>query len=557
VLAILALATIVPTAVVGGLAIRRARRDVETEVVRGSLGLIRSLGSAIDAVLQDGRRTLTLAAASWADEPAAAERLTRRLIREVPLLARLAFLSADGSFVAGDPEIAGRPFDRRDSYGGTLGDVWRNAEGKPAALLVVQARGRTGQLHGFAIAELDLGFLDEMLAQARLGSGARLHVVDASGEPLTGSSALPPEAVLAALAEAEEGSLETAGDLVVYRNLASLQTVRGVSWAVLLVQPTRDAFALARVMTRDTLIAGGLVLALALGLGLLFASALTRPLMRLAERVGRIGKGPPPPADEALSRAPGEIGVLARRFDEMALRVEERERLQVALARGAKLATVGALAAGVAHEINNPLTTILGYTSLLVEDAGDGPVKAKLELVTAEARRVQGIVRTLLDHARTEAGPLERRRVPLAELAKKVEALVGPSARQRRVTIAVSAEPAEAAGDPGRLEQVVVNLAQNAIQAMEGGGTLTLAARGAGDEAILSVRDTGPGIAAEHLGAIFEPFFTTKGPGVGTGLGLAIARQIVQDHGGRIEVESTPGLGSEFRVVLSAWREVP
>jgi signal transduction histidine kinase len=215
------------------------------------------------------------------------------------------------------------------------------------------------------------------------------------------------------------------------------------------------------------------------------------------------------------------------------------------------------LAAGVAHEINNPLTTILGYTSLLVEDAGDGPVKAKLELVTAEARRVQGIVRTLLDHARTEAGPLERRRVPLAELAKKVEALVGPSARQRRVTIAVSAEPAEAAGDPGRLEQVVVNLAQNAIQAMEGGGTLTLAARGAGDEAILSVRDTGPGIAAEHLGAIFEPFFTTKGPGVGTGLGLAIARQIVQDHGGRIEVESTPGLGSEFRVVLSAWREVP
>jgi two-component system NtrC family sensor kinase len=553
VMAVIAVATVAPTILVGALAVRRARRDVQREVVRGNLALVRALGAGLDGTLQDARETLRLAGSSWADSQNDSERLVRRVKRELPVVRRAAVLDPDGRLVAGDA-LDVHALERANTYGGWVSDVYREA-GTPLALLVVQARGRTGELFGFFAAELDLRFVREALGEARLGPGARLWVVDASGVPVGWSApeAAPPRvATQEALAAAEEGDVEQDGVLAVYRNLASYQTVRGVSWAIVLEQPTSEAYALAAATTRDTALAGAAVLAVALLLGWILATRLTRPLTQLAARAAAIGEGSPPqklPVD-----APGEIGLLAQKVEEMARRVEERQRLEAALARGEKLATVGALAAGVAHEINNPLTTILGYAVLLLEDKPAGRERDALELVAEEARRVQGIVRTLLDHARLDAGEPVREPVDVNAVIERTAALVAPAAKARGVRVvtelAVAAGLPRPPGDPRRLEQVLVNLAQNATQAMEKGGVLTIRSRPDGARVAIEVCDTGPGIPAEQLGSIFEPFFTTKGPGVGTGLGLAIARQIVQDHGGSIAVESEVGRGSTFKVVI-------
>jgi two-component system NtrC family sensor kinase len=230
----------------------------------------------------------------------------------------------------------------------------------------------------------------------------------------------------------------------------------------------------------------------------------------------------------------------------MARRVAERERL-------ARLASVGALAAGVAHEINNPLTTILGYASLLLEDRPPGdPDRPRLELVADEARRVQQIVRSLLDHARAEPGPPRREPLDANQLVDRTIALIRPTtdACGVAVTTELAAGLPRPDGDPRRLEQVLVNLAQNGAHAMARGGTLTLRTRASGAGFAVEVSDTGPGIPAGDLEKIFEPFYTTKGPGVGTGLGLAIARQLVEESGGRIEVASEPGHGATFRVMI-------
>jgi len=241
--------------------------------------------------------------------------------------------------------------------------------------------------------------------------------------------------------------------------------------------------------------------------------------------------------------------------------LSESARLQQQLLRSEKLSSVGVLAAGVAHEINNPLTTILGYAKLLLEGVdADSPDRAALELVAEEAQRVQMIVRNLLDFSRQESG--EKRPQPLADLIRHTLALVGPDLRKRRVKVVeeLSADLPLVLVDGRRLEQVFVNLLTNAGHAMTDGGTLTLRSGTLDDVAPAQVyvefSDDGPGIRGKNIDRIFDPFFTTKAPGAGTGLGLSVSHGIVSDHGGKIEVESTQGSGATFRVILPSFEEV-
>src|SRR6185503_6881913 len=156
---------------------------------------------------------------------------------------------------------------------------------------------------------------------------------------------------------------------------------------------------LARTTTRDTLVIGAVALALALALGAFFATRLTRPLAALARRADAIAAGQI--VDAPPVRGPGEIGVLAQSVDEMAKRIAERAELSAALARGDRLASVGVMSAQVAHEINNPLTTVLGYAKLLLEDKPEGhPDRTALELIADEAERMKKIIGGLLEYAR-------------------------------------------------------------------------------------------------------------------------------------------------------------
>ncbi len=285
VLVVLALAALVPTLVVGVLAVVRAREDVQREVARGSLAHIRALGAALDGTLQDARRTVELAAASWADAPDDAREtqlLLRRLRRDVPIVHALSILDADGKLIFGDP-LPPNIDVGTNSFGGYIGDAtfvedsappFGAAAGaeqahavahRPVVWLVVQARGRTGELMGSFVASLDLGFVRDVIAAARLGPGARVIVVDGAGVPVASSDAatLPATslagsdpAVDRALASSVEGTLTANGWVSAYRNLSTYQSTRGVRWAILHEQPEREAYALADQTRRDTAIVG-------------------------------------------------------------------------------------------------------------------------------------------------------------------------------------------------------------------------------------------------------------------------------------------------------------
>jgi signal transduction histidine kinase len=571
VLLVLSLAAIVPTIVVGWLAISRARHDVEDEVQRGALAHIRALGAALDGTLQDARRTVELAASQWADaagDVRGTQLLVRRLRRDVPIVESLSILDPEGALVFGDPIPRGVDIGSH-SFGGYIGDAVFE-HGKPVIHMVVQARGRTGELMGVFVATLDLDFVHDVIAAARLGPGAHVVVVDGRGLPVATSDSMMPQTsrvdaavVERALSSTVEGTLSQGGWVSSYRNLSSYQSLRGVRWAIIHQQPEAEAYALARRTTRDTLVIGAAALAIALLLGAYFATRLTRPLADLARRADQIASGMIP--DDPPVKGPGEIGTLAMSVDEMAKRIAERAELASALARGDRLASVGVMSAQVAHEINNPLTTVLGYAKLLIEDKPEGhPDRNALELIADEAERMKKIIGTLLEYARAPRpsepaiGVGGAAGTTRAEpVLRHVAALVVPQLKKVRAVLTTDTAPelrdTLLSIEPSALQQVLVNLVQNSAQAFTDGGTITMTAKPmpGGIATLITVTDDGPGIPVEARTKVFDPFYTTKAPGTGTGLGLAVCKHLVATAGGSIELLDGPnGRGVEFRVVI-------
>jgi signal transduction histidine kinase len=229
----------------------------------------------------------------------------------------------------------------------------------------------------------------------------------------------------------------------------------------------------------------------------------------------------------------------------------EQAQLQQQLIHADRLATIGQLAAGVAHELNEPLNNVLGFAQLAQKCPGL-PDQASHDLVkiVATALHAREVIRKLLLFSRQM--PSHRSSVDLNKVV--TEGLSLFEARCASSGINLQALPAadlpEIIGDAAQLRQVLVNLVVNAVQAMPEGGRLTVATRTSGDRVVLSVRDTGMGMTDETRRQIFVPFFTTKDVGEGTGLGLPVVHGIVSAHGGRIRVESEVGRGSLFEVEL-------
>ncbi len=255
-------------------------------------------------------------------------------------------------------------------------------------------------------------------------------------------------------------------------------------------------------------------------------------------------------------RPAGEMGLLCRAVDGMANSLAEREeQLKRAtsqqLGRSEKLASVGRLAAGVAHEINNPLTGVLSFACLMRDKENmDEQDRQDLDLIIHETTRAAQIVRGLLDFARERQvvkAPLD-----LNELVRQTVRLLGNQKALQGIVIVDDLADALPAveGDAHQIEQVMVNLAMNACEAMPNGGTLLINSLAAEGKVLVKFTDTGCGIKEEHLDQIFEPFFSTKPVGKGTGLGLSVSYGIVEGHGGTLEVESKEGKGSTFTVVL-------
>jgi hypothetical protein len=229
---------------------------------------------------------------------------------------------------------------------------------------------------------------------------------------------------------------------------------------------------------------------------------------------------------------------------------EHQREIAARLEHTDRLASLGRIAAGLAHEIKNPIAGLQGALEILRDETDDAGKRELFVQMLAETGRVNDTVQSLLQYART-ARPRPVR-IDLEELFGQIASLLGPGFTKRGVTLECSTAPELEAVwlDPVQIRQVLVNLLTNSAEAMEGHGTIRLRATTlpSGDGVLLAVDDEGPGIDADVGDRIFEPFFTTKY--AGTGLGLAVARSLVEAHGGRIEVRSEIGRGTTFLIVL-------
>jgi signal transduction histidine kinase len=285
---------------------------------------------------------------------------------------------------------------------------------------------------------------------------------------------------------------------------------------------------------------------------------LSGPMAELQEKIQQVRDGDLEVTVSFANRT-DDIGQLGRNFNQMVTQLRESrqeiERLHnTQMTRAEHLATLGELAAGLAHEIRNPLAGIAGVIDIIGRDLPEkSPARDVLKEVKQEVMRVNRIVSDLLETARPK--PPEYRAADLNATAEHAVIF----ARQQTLSKPVKLElhkadkPMTVEHDPNQIQQVLLNLMLNAIQAMEGTGDtgtgqVDVDVNQRDGLAVVSVRDTGKGIKPEHLPNIFRPFYTTKGSG--TGLGLSLARRIVEDHGGKITVESELGVGSTFEVSL-------
>jgi two-component system NtrC family sensor kinase len=324
-----------------------------------------------------------------------------------------------------------------------------------------------------------------------------------------------------------------------------------------------DAYAEIRrrtVVLFSSLIAAGMVFGFVMTW--LFARWLVRPIRELAGGMSRVAEGDF--GYKVRIESADELGRLARAFNRMVAAVKDRdhklrEMTEDRLSAVEKQVSVGRLAAGVAHEINNPLTAILSLSSLMLKKAGpDDPQREDLEIIVAETTRCREIVKGLLDFARER--PMAKRIVDMREVIRDTLRLTHKYEPMQRVEVKVveAPHPLYVNGDPKLLQQVFTNLLTNAAEACEKGGVLRVSADedSSGGFVVLQVQDNGKGIPQEHLARIFEPFFTTKGARKGTGLGLSVSLGIVQKHEGTIDVQSKEGEGTTVTVTLPRWEWV-
>jgi len=247
----------------------------------------------------------------------------------------------------------------------------------------------------------------------------------------------------------------------------------------------------------------------------------------------------------------GEQATTRRQLSELTTANERLTRAQTELVSAARLATVGELAAGVAHEIGNPLAGILGYLSLAkTYGAQSAQLRECLDSIDSEVHRIDHIVKGLLDLGRPPQGAPGP--VDVAGLVETCVRLVSAGPDFRQVKVQLFLEPGVIArGESGPLSQVLINLLLNAAQAIQGTGSVVVRSRRAGEQVLVQVEDSGKGIPPGALPRLFEPFFTTKGT-KGSGLGLAVSRHLVWSMGGQLTADNLEAGGAQFTVGLPA-----
>jgi two-component system NtrC family sensor kinase len=300
---------------------------------------------------------------------------------------------------------------------------------------------------------------------------------------------------------------------------------------------------------------GAFFIIIAMGSLIFMLRSFSRPVEELTAAARRIAEGD---LSEGftLDRS-DEIGVLSRTLDEMKTKLKSSYDL---LLHSEKMSLMGKVVAGIAHELNNPLTIMIGNIQLMMTRELNEKNVQSLTRIKDGADRASKIVKNLLTFARQEKP--ERKPVDVNVILNKVLEFRQYELKVSNIEVGMELEPElpETTADPHQLQQVFLNLIVNAEQAMidaHGKGLLRLSTRSEAGKILIFISDDGPGIPREHLPRIFDPFFTTKPVGKGTGLGLSICQGIIGEHGGRIDVESTTGRGTTFIIELPVQRWAP
>jgi signal transduction histidine kinase len=457
-----------------------------------------------------------------------------------------------------------------------IGQPYRGPRsGVPRIAVAVRVEGPPRRV---LAAELSLRDLTARLEEITSGGDA-VFLVDArgtivapgaAGAGLTGDERELAERGLASLQPSVRSVVRGDGA----RWLAAFAPVGTVGWGVVLARPERVALHAVERARAYTMFWAGVALALAVGMAYLLARDLTVPIRMLSDAAHALRTGGPHVPMPALRR--DEIGEFALAFDHMARevtqrdeeirawnaelerRVEERtaalKAAQDQVLRARRLAAVGSLAAGISHEINNPLTAVIGLVSLVRKNLGGGSrdgdlLGSALEQATRVARVVEHL-REISERQQECAGV----RFALAVPVRSALEAHAPEFGRRHISIESRFEPGvpDIQGDPVQMQQLVDHLVANALEATPEGGSVRVQVSAVDGQAVrLSVTDTGTGIPAAVRERIFDPFFTSKTRG-SLGLGLTLSNTIVDAHNGKLLVESSEGRGSTFTVLLPA-----
>jgi signal transduction histidine kinase len=262
-----------------------------------------------------------------------------------------------------------------------------------------------------------------------------------------------------------------------------------------------------------------------------------------------------------LACCPNQLTALGESFNNLMFLLEEEaatvDRMRAQLVERQKMVAIGQIGAGVAHEVRNPLSSISSVVQMLKRRGATGDVASELDVIESHIERIASTVRQLIGMARPTVEGWER--VDLGDTLTEAVRLVRFDPRASNVSIQYS-PPRKLPSTyalPGQVQQLFINLLLNAFDAMPDGGTLGIRAQRRVRKIVVSIEDTGGGIAPEVGRRVFEPFFTTKEPGQGAGLGLAVCYNVVEKHGGRIEFDSRPGGGTIFTVEFPILAEAP
>lgn len=307
----------------------------------------------------------------------------------------------------------------------------------------------------------------------------------------------------------------------------------------------------------------GLINYLGISLSLMFILTLinyfivrtiTKPLKRLTAMADQVGKGDLSQRIEVKSK--DELGIMAFSFNEMVASLKrQQEELALTiqqLIHQEKFASLGEMAAGIVHEIGNPLSTIVTYSKICLGEEKSEDIKSMLEAMQKSALRIDKLAKGLLMYSRPTVE--EREVIDINKVIEDSINVVGYQFREERDyrIIKKLAPDLPLQGNKGELQQVFINLFLNAFQAMPDGGTLTISTEKLADFLQIKVSDTGIGMPKKNIARIFDPFFTTKSKDKGTGLGLSITQRIINNHMGAIKVESESGQGTTFIITFAS-----